>query len=175
VAQGHLAMALAEQRRFEEALPHAQAAFADIPDYPVARGVLEDVCSQLAVERVQRRQFTEALPCARQALELNPTNAPVRAMLGLIYLKTRQFAEAVPELEEALRLNPGLPAARYNLACAYSRVGRLAEAYEMLQPLFSSQPQLAQGAARDIELSNLRNDPAYGERFRTLVGGARIQ
>jgi tetratricopeptide (TPR) repeat protein len=175
VAQGHLAMELAKQRRFEEALPHAQAAFADIPDYPVARDVLENVCSQLAVARVKERQFTEALPYARQASELDSTNAPVRALLGLIYLKTRQFAEAVPELQEAARLDPNLQATRYNLACAYSRVGRFSEAYETLKNLCSFQPQFVQLAARDSELSGLRDDPAYGERFRTLVGGARIQ
>jgi tetratricopeptide (TPR) repeat protein len=171
VAHGHLAMALAEQRRFEEALPYAQAALADIPDYPVARATLEDVCSQLAVARVERRQFAEALPYAREALELNPTNSSVRAMLGLIYLKTHQFTEAAPELQEALRLNPDLPAARYNLACAYSRLGRFAEACEVLQNLLSSQPQFAQLATRDTELSGLRVDPAYGERFLALVGG----
>jgi len=141
----------------------------------VARGVLEDVCSQLADARVKRMQFAQALPYVKQVLELNPTNAPVRAALGLIHLKTGQFAEAVPELEEALRLNPNLSAARYNLACAYSRVGRLAEAYEMLKILFSSQPRFIPGAARDIELGNLRDDPVYAERFRTLVGGAGIQ
>jgi tetratricopeptide (TPR) repeat protein len=175
IAQGHLAMALAEQQRFDEALPHAQESLADIPDYPVARATLEDVCSQLAAARVERRQFVEALPYVRQALELNGTNASGHAMLGLIYLKTRQFAGAIPELQEALQLNPDLPAARYNLACAYSRVGRFAEAYEALQNLFSSQPEFAPLAARDAELGGLRDDPAYGERFRALVGGARTQ
>jgi protein O-mannosyl-transferase len=174
VAQGHLAMALADQGRFEEALPHAQASLADIPDYPVARATLENVCSQLAVARVERRQFAEALPYARQASELDATNSSVRAMLGLIYLKTRRFTEAVPELQEALRLNPDLPAARYNLACAYSRLGRFAEAYEVLQNLLSSQPQFAQLAARDTEFSGLRADSAYRERFQGLIGGARI-
>ncbi|MGA2221289.1 MAG: tetratricopeptide repeat protein [Verrucomicrobiia bacterium] len=174
IAHGHLAMALAEQRRFEEALPYAQAALADIPDYPVARATLEDVCSELAIARVERRQFAEALPYTREALELNPTNSSVRAMLGLIYLKTRQFTEAAPELQEALRLNPDLPAARYNLACAYSRLGRFAEAFAALENLLPSQPQFAQAATRDTELAALRADPIYGERLRTLTGGARV-
>jgi hypothetical protein len=175
VAQGHMAMALAEQRRFEEALPHARAAVAEIPDYPAARDALEDVCYQLAVARVDRQQFVEALPYVREALTVNSTNAPVRAMLGVIYLKTRQFAQAVPELQEALRLKPDLPATRYNLACAYSRTGQFAEAYAVLQNLLLSQPQFAQLAARDSELGDLRADYVYGERVRVLVGGARTQ
>jgi tetratricopeptide (TPR) repeat protein len=173
VAQGHLASVLAGQRRFDEALPHAQAAYADMPEYPVARDTFEAVCSGLAYVRVERRQFSEALPCAREAVELDPTNSSYRAMLGLIYLKTRQFAEAVPELRAALRLNPDLSAARYNLACAYSRTGRFAEACETLQVLLVSQPQFAQMAARDAEMKELRADPVYGERFRTLVDGGR--
>ena len=175
VAQVHLAMALAEQRRFEEALPHARAAFADAPDEPAARAMLENVCSQLAVARVERLRFAEATPYARESLELNGTNAPVRAVLGLIYLKTHKFAEAVPELQEALRLNANLPAARYNLACAYSRTGRFREAYEILQNLFSSQSQFAQPATRDVELAGLRADPAYGGRFQALIAGARAK
>ena len=175
IAQGHLAMALAEQRRFEEALPYAQAAFADIPDYPVARGVLANVCYELAVARVERRQFADALPFAQEVLELNPTNSSIRAMIGLIHLKTRRFAEAVPELQDALRLNPGLFAARYNLACTYSRTGRFAEAYETLQNLLLAQPQFAQLVARDSELAGLRADPAYGDRLKALVAGARTQ
>jgi len=175
VAQGHLAMALAEQRRFEEALPYAKAAFAYIPYYPVARGVLTDVCYELAVARVERRQFAEALPFAQQALEVNPTNSSIRAMIGLIHLKTHQFTKAVPELQDALRLNPGLYAARYNLACAYSRTGRFAEAYETLQNLLPAQPQFAQLAARDSELAGLRADPVFGDRFKALVAGTRTQ
>lgn len=175
VAQGHLALALAEQWRFEEALPHAQAAFAGAPDYPLARGVLADVCYELAVARVERRQFAEALPFAQEVLELNPTNSSIRATIGLIHLKTRQFAEAVPELQDALRQNPELSAARYNLACAYSRTGRFVEAYETLQNLLLAQPQFAQLAARDSEFSGLRADPVFGGRFKALVAGTRTQ
>ena len=175
VAQGHLAMALAEQRRFEEALPHAQLAFAYFPDYPVTRGALSDVYYGLALARVERRQFAQALPFAQEVLKLNPTNSSIRAMIGLIHLKTRQFAEAVPELQDALRLNPGLFAARYNLACAYSRTGRFAEAYEILQNLLFVQPQFVQLAARDSELAGLRADPAYGDRLKALVAGTRTQ
>ena len=173
VALGHLAMALAEQRRFEEALPYVQAAFADIPDHPVVRDTLEDVCSQLAVARVERRQFAQALPYAKEVLQLDPANATARAMLGLIYFKTGEYNGAISALQKTLQLNPNLPAARYNLACAYSRMGQLAQAYEMLQALLSSHPRFARLAARDAELDGLRTNTAYREEFQALTGAGR--
>jgi protein O-mannosyl-transferase len=173
VAREHLAMALAEQGRFEEALPQAQESLAEIPDYPAARNTLEDVYSKLISARIEQRQFAQARPYARQLLALNATNSSARALLGLIDLKTQRIADSIQELQEALQLNPDLPAARYNLACAYSRAGRYAEACDALQILFSTQPQFAQLAARDSEFSGLRADTAHRERFQALLGGAR--
>jgi tetratricopeptide (TPR) repeat protein len=172
VARGHLAMALSEQGRFEEALPQAQASLEEIPDYPVARRTLEDVCSKLITARIEQRQFAEALPYARQLLALDATNSSAHAVMGLIDLKTHRIADSIQELQEALRLNPDLPAARYNLACAYSRADRFAEACDALQTLLASQPQFAQLAARDNEFSKLRADMTYHERFQALVSGA---
>lgn len=173
VAQGHLALALADEHRFEEALPHAQAALAVMPDYPVARDALGTIWSGLAEARVEQRRFAEALPYAEQLQQLAPTNASVHAMLGLIHLKTGRLDKAISELQEALRLNPDLPATRYNLACAYSRTGRLEEAYQALQTFLPSQPRFMQLAGRDTELGGLRTNVAYRERFQDLIGAVR--
>jgi len=136
------------------------------PDEPLAN-------SQLAVTLVSQSRFEEALPYATRAIELNPDSADVYATAGTAELKLRRYADAVRELTEATRREPTLFAARYNLACAYTRLGRLAEAYDVLHGLLASQPEYAPLAVRDGELTALRNDPDYKERFAALIAAAK--
>jgi hypothetical protein len=42
-----------------------------------------------------------------------------------------------------------------------------------LEALLAKQPQYAALAARDGELTALRNDPEYGARFAALIGAAK--
>jgi tetratricopeptide (TPR) repeat protein len=114
-------------------------------------------------------RFSECIPHAQQAVKVLSDEALPHAELGLAYLKTHKFQEAANELQEALRQEPDLVATRYNLACAYCRLGQLAEAYETLQELLRNAPQFAQAAARDSELSALRQDPEYGPRLQSLI------
>jgi hypothetical protein len=93
-----------------------------------------------------------------------------RGTLGVICLKAHDYNQAIVQLQQAIAGDGTLWAARYNLACAYARTGRLAEAYAVLQALLAKQPQYAALAARDGELTALRDDPEYGARFRDLVG-----
>jgi hypothetical protein len=90
--------------------------------------------------------------------------------LGTIYLKMHEYNEAVAQLQQAVGGGWTLWAARYNLACAYARTGRLADAYDVLEALVAKQPQYAALAARDGELTALRDDPEYGASFAALVG-----
>jgi tetratricopeptide (TPR) repeat protein len=96
-----------------------------------------------------------------------------RGALGLIDLKMHDYDQAIGQLQQAVAGDGGLWAARYNLACAYARTGRLADAYDVLQALLAKQPQYASLAARDSELTALRNDPEYGARFAALIGAAK--
>jgi hypothetical protein len=117
--------------------------------------------ARLAIERAVAHSDPQAiqLPMAR-------------GTLGLIDLKMHEYNEAVKQLEQAVAGDGALWAAQYNLACAYARTGRLTEAYVVLQALVAKQPQYASLAARDGELTALRNDPELGPMFRDLVSGA---
>lgn len=96
-----------------------------------------------------------------------------RGALGLIYLKTHEYDGAIEQLRQAVAGDGALWAARYNLACAYARTGRLAEAYDVLQTLLAKQPQYAGLAARDSELTALRDDPEYGAKLSALISGTK--
>jgi hypothetical protein len=52
-------------------------------------------------------------------------------------------------------------------------MGRLAQAYDELKALVATQPEYALLAARDGELTALREDPQYRTRFAELVGVGR--
>jgi tetratricopeptide (TPR) repeat protein len=93
-----------------------------------------------------------------------------RGTLGLIDLKLHEYDEAIVQLQQAVAGDGALWAARYNLGCVYARTGRLTEAYVVLQALVAKQPQYAALAARDAELTALREDPELGPMFRDLVG-----
>ena len=93
--------------------------------------------------------------------------------LGTIYLKMHEYTAAVEQLQEAIGSDPTLWASRYNLACAYARMGRLAQAYDELKALVATQPEYALLAARDGELTALREDLQYRTRFDELVGVGR--
>jgi hypothetical protein len=119
-----------------------------------------------------QHRYEEALAYAQKAARLNPTYGPMRATLGVVYVKTRRYHEALAELQEALRLKSDLHDAQYALACAYSRLNRMDEAYLTLQELLALDPSYARPAATDEELANLRDSPDFSARVRVLLGGA---
>ena len=86
--------------------------------------------------------------------------------LGLLGDEGASFAEA----RIALRLAPGDPLAHYNVACHLSLRGRLRESFDCLRTSVEIDPSYRAQARHDDDLVNLRGDPAFGPRFRELVG-----
>ena len=151
----YVAGGLVGQRRYAEALPYAEMAYARLDDAPDARQNLGEAFQEMAVAFIAQRRFGECLAAAQRAVELLPTNVPAHAAYGLAALKTGQYAAAVRELETTLRLQANLPAAHYNLACAYAHLGRRAEAVRALRQAVAIKPDLAAIAQRDPALRNL--------------------
>jgi len=151
----YIAGGLVGQRRYAEALPYAEIAYARLDDAPNARQNLGETFQEIAVAFITQRRFGECLAAAQRAVELLPTNVPAHAAYGLASLKTGRYVDAVRELETTLRLQTNLPAAHYNLACAYAHLGRRAEAVTALRQAIAGKPELAAIAQRDPALSNL--------------------
>jgi Flp pilus assembly protein TadD len=122
-------------------------------------------------------RLAEARPFVERAVARSDPHARplpmARATLGVIYLKTHAYGQAVEQLRQAVGADATLLTARYNLACAYARLGRLAEAYDTLRELISAHPEYATLAARDGELTAVRSDPEYKERFSALIGATK--
>jgi tetratricopeptide (TPR) repeat protein len=131
----------------------------------------------LGVALLEAHRLEEARAAVERAIVHSDPRAEQLPMahetLGTIYLKMHAYNEAVEQLQQAVGADGTLWAARYNLACAYARMGRLAPAYDGLRALLATQPQYASLAARDGELTALRDDPEYAARFAALIGASR--
>jgi tetratricopeptide (TPR) repeat protein len=141
---------------------------ADFPNDPLAN-------YNAAMALLKTGRLLEARVAAERAVNNSDPRTPqlpmARATLGAIYLKTHAYNMAVEQLQQAVKGDGTLWTARYNLACTYARLGRLVDAYDELHAVIAAQPEYATLAARDGELSPLRDDPAYVGRFIALIGG----
>jgi tetratricopeptide (TPR) repeat protein len=144
------------------------AALSHFPNDPLAN-------YNAALALLKTGHLVEARVFAEDAVNDSDPRAPqlpmARSALGAIYLKSHAYDLAVEQLQQAVKADGTLWAARYNLACSYARLGRLPEAYDELHTVIVSRPEYANLAARDSELSSLRNDPSYRARINALIHG----
>jgi tetratricopeptide (TPR) repeat protein len=71
---------------------------------------------------------TGAMSYARNAVEIEPSNAEAHHMVGRVLLRNQQYADSAKELESAKRLAPDSASIRYQLAQAYRKLGRKQDA-----------------------------------------------
>ncbi|HSF63487.1 MAG TPA: winged helix-turn-helix domain-containing protein [Paracoccaceae bacterium] len=113
----------------EEGLDHALRGVDLAPD--------EARCHvMVALARLWRREFAAAELAARRALDLNPWDADLMALLGYVVTLRGRPEEGIDLIEAAIRLNPLHPD-WYNadMALALHQAGRHAEAIARLQCL----------------------------------------
>ena len=120
-AQCNVGMALYEQGRVAEALPHFERGLELGPDDPAAHNDLG-----LALAKLGR--LPEAVSQYEAALQLQPTFAEAHNNLGLALSELNRPIEGLSHLEMALRLKPGLATAHFNLGNTLVQVGRTDEA-----------------------------------------------
>jgi Flp pilus assembly protein TadD len=90
------------------------------------------VSYDFAYQHYQRGDLIQALGAAMRAVELSPTNAEARNLLGLIYFAQGKSVEAEAAFIEAARLDPKMTEAWNNLGTLYLSSNRLAEAEKAL-------------------------------------------
>ncbi len=170
-AHNNLGSALADLRRFEEAVPHYQAALRIKPDFAAAHynwgSALQTGLGRFAeaakhfeeAVRIKpdfaeaqfnwgnslqaQRRFTEAIPHYEIAVRLKPDFAEAYYNWGNALQGLGRFEDAVEHYQEAVRLNPDDAEAHYNWANALQLLGRFEEAVERYQEAVRIQPEFA--------------------------------
>lgn len=99
IANFHLAMALVEQHRFAEALPHAEYAVTVVPENPLAQ-------LTLGVARLKTGRSAAAEPALRETLRLAPGYAAAQYNLACALSRQGRIAEARGVLRELLAREP---------------------------------------------------------------------
>ncbi len=126
-----------------------------------------DIYVQLGIAYMQEGQFVTALKKLRRGLELDPENANVHNMMGLLYEQLNDNKRATSYFDSAVSLNPKDPYIRNARATHYCKLGEYAEAETDFNiasdnPIYST-PWVA---LTNAGLCSLRqNDEAKAERY----------
>ena len=83
---------------------------------------------QIAIIEIKNGDSADAAVLAREALQLQPSNALSHAILGRAYEHMGRHEEATSEFEIAVKLAPGNPELHFSLGQNYRKVGRIADA-----------------------------------------------
>jgi tetratricopeptide (TPR) repeat protein len=172
VTENNIAVALQEQRRFDDAIAHYRRALEFKPDYAPAynnmgtalrakgapdeaidayRRALEtmpdypDAHYNLANVLLDKNRPDEAAEHLRIALRAIPASAGARNNLGIALAAEGKFEAAVVEFQQALAADPGSAKAHKNMGSALSELGRLDEAIGYLRKATELDPQDAEG------------------------------
>jgi tetratricopeptide (TPR) repeat protein len=132
-ARMEVAMALAAQERFEEALKILGDLTSDYPDEGEPYYVLGSLLNKL-------QRPAEAERVLRHHLSLSPKSLRGQEELALALLRQNEHAEAAAILESALQINPDFGQVRPYLAYSYAKLGRTEQAIQTYRAALRQSP-----------------------------------
>lgn len=160
MAHNNLGNLLREDRQYEAAVVHLEAALRVRPDLTKAHYNLANTLRDL-----KRRD--EALPHYRRALELQPNYTDALNALGGLLREIGRPAEALPPLLQAVQLEPGFSDARNHLGMALRDLGRLPEALAQFERAVRAAPDSSPARLNlAFTLSLLGRDTEAAEHYR---------
>jgi predicted O-linked N-acetylglucosamine transferase (SPINDLY family) len=166
-AHAHLAAALQNCGRAEEAVKHFESSLALKPDdaethrnlgmtlralgrfaeaAETHRRALElrpnyhEAHSALSIVMLDLGKPEEAIACLRRALALRPEDAEAHNNLGVVLMAQNRAEEAVARYEQALALRPDYVDAHVNYGTALSQEGRIDEAVARFERVLALKP-----------------------------------
>jgi tetratricopeptide (TPR) repeat protein len=148
-------------KRFDEALPFAQAAYVLKPNN-------EDIVHQYGAVLSELKRPAEAAKILTQATELNPSCAGAWYDLGLAFVRLKRRKQARKCFLKSLEADPGHAWSHYDLACLDALEGRKNRAFENLMRAMSLGFRNVDHLRRDADLKSLRRDPRWGTLLRQL-------
>jgi tetratricopeptide (TPR) repeat protein len=138
-----LGVAIAAQRRVDEAIAHYRKALEIKPDYAEAH-------YNLGVALARRRQVDEAITHFQKALEIEPDLAEAHNNLGAMRAIRGQVDDAIAHYRKALEINPDNAEAHKNLGVVLAGRGQLDEAIAHFQKALEINPDYV-GARQALE------------------------
>jgi len=163
-AHNNLAVAFAEQRLFDRAIPHYREALRLDPGYAEAHYNLGNALRELT-------RYGEALASYDRALALRPDWPGAHCNRGLALAAQGQQGPAEAAYRAALALDPAHAEAQNNLGLAVQLQGRLEEARAYFDRAVELAPEFASPHANRAQLALLHGDfqrgwPEYEWRWR---------
>ena len=126
LAHTNLGVALAAERKNEEAIEHYRAALRINYTDDAVHYNLGNVLSRLG-------RTEEALNHYREAVRINPSYSKAHNNLGLILTNQNKHEEAIYHYRQALKINPSDPGFYLNLGVALARKGEWQEAIDQFR------------------------------------------
>lgn len=167
LAHSFLGLALAKEKKFDEAIAHHVAGIKIAPGYA---GGYDNFAQTLT----DAGRLEEAARQLRAGLQISPNDSSLHNSLGVALAALGQLEEATAEYRKAIDLNPNWFGAYYNVGNVYAVQGKLDDAAEHYRKALSIDPDLrvarnrlqsvlelqkAQSQAVDLFSKAVRQDP----------------
>jgi tetratricopeptide (TPR) repeat protein len=136
VAHSFLAITLATQERFKEAIQHAQIGASLAPDAPYSHFAA-------AITLFKAKRFDDAKTAIQQAIRIDPEDRRYYSVLGQIYFERGAWKDALAAAQEGLRLDPEDAACANLQAMALVKLGRQEQASQVIEATLAREPERA--------------------------------
>lgn len=148
-----LGIAIAMQRRYDEAVVAFKEAIRLQPEHPWAH-------NNLGFTYLKQDRLDEAIEELNVALRINPENAQAHYNLGLAFAKQGKYDQAIPSYQEALRFEPDMAAAYYDLGLIYRNLGQREQAIAALEKFLELAPDASDRANIEAMIAEMREPVA---------------
>lgn len=136
IAHNNIGLALAEERRFDEAIANYNEAIRILPVYYSAynnRGLAYDAAGQ----------YQQAIESYNQAIRIRPDDFAAYVNRGNTYTSMEQYQSAIQDFNTAIRLQPGCIQAYSNIGNIYIKLGQYQSAIENFNTAIRQKPDIA--------------------------------
>ncbi|MGD9228939.1 MAG: tetratricopeptide repeat protein [Desulfobacterales bacterium] len=133
----NLGVALADERRYNEAVALYHKALQIDPYYPNAY-------ANLGFTLAKQGKVEEGITQFLKALQIKPRDHETLSNLGVALIMQEQYEEAIKYLSKALEINPHFAKAHNNLGVALRRQNRLQEAMDYFRSAIQLDPDYAE-------------------------------
>lgn len=162
----NLGLALARQRRHEEALPHYRRALELDPKNGTT-------LTNFGLSLIELARFEDAAAIFAQAVQIKPTLPMTHEGYGLALYRAGRLDEAAEQFREAVRIAPQSPQTHARLARMLLESGRASDALDVLEGAVAANPDATEllELIADALLRSGRHDDAV-EALQQVVARA---